>query len=88
MFSPLKNVVFSHYETVLLHIYFYWTIFSTFSPLCNSESRANNEMTEQKMAPSTTGMPIVEMATVESKESKLRILFLGPPFYFTVDVGS
>ena len=76
---------------LLLHtIYFYWTIFSTFSPLCNSESRANNEMTEQKMAPSTTtttGMPIVEMATVESKESKLRILFLGPPF-FTVDVGS
>ena len=73
---------------LLLHIYFYFTIFSTFSPLCNSESRANNEMTEQKMAPSTTGMPIVEMATVESKESKLRILFLGPPFYFTVDVGS
>ena len=75
---------------LLLHIYFYWTIFFTFSPLCNSESRANNEMTEQKMAPSTTtttGMPIVEMATVESKESKLRILFLGPPF-FTVDVGS
>ena len=23
-------------------------------------------------------MPIVEMATVESKESKLRVLFLGP----------